>query len=147
MSEPATRHDFSDAERRLRGLIRESPFPLFLVWVATGEVLEVSAPMESWSGRSRDALIGMQMFENISDPATARRSLALLAAGVIDAYTRRATYTHADGSQLDFEVRITAFAEERPRRTAIGLVLPSGRAPAADLEPAPFSGAVTVVGT
>jgi DNA-binding CsgD family transcriptional regulator/PAS domain-containing protein len=147
MSDPATRLDLSDANLRVRELIRDSPFLLFLVWVDDGEVLEVSRPLESWSGRSRTELVGMRMYENIADPATAKRSLALLAAGVLDAYTRRAMYNHPDGSTTDFEVSLTAYVEESPRRTAVAMIRPAGTSTPKELEAAPVNPEISVVGT
>jgi PAS domain S-box-containing protein len=147
MSQPAARLELSAANLRVRELIRDSPFLLFLVWVDDGEILEVSRPLEAWAGRSRTELVGRQMFENIGDPATAKRSLALLAAGVIDSYSRRATYRHPDGSMIEFEVNLTAYVEESPRRTAVAMIRPAGSPVPAEFEAAPVNPEPTVVGT
>ncbi|MDT7537459.1 MAG: hypothetical protein QOI82_1044 [Actinomycetota bacterium] len=146
MNEPAA-HDFSDADARLRELIRESPFPLILLGVEEGEVLEVSGPLESWSARSRSELIGMRMRDYIEDPEAAKRSLSLLAAGVIDAYTRQAVYNRPDGSRTEFEIRITAYVEQSPRRTAVAMILPATVTMRAELEAPPVDPDLTVVGT
>jgi PAS domain S-box-containing protein len=147
MNQPATQPGLSDVDARLRELIRDSPFPLFLVNVSDGVLLEVSRALETWTARSRHELIGMRMLDYVVDREAAARSLSLLAAGVLDAYTRQAVYNHPDGSQIDFEIRITAYAEQSPRRTAVAMILPAGITMQAELEAPPADPELTVVGT
>jgi PAS domain S-box-containing protein len=147
MNQAAMQAGRSDVDLRLRELIRDSPFPLFLVNASNGELLEVSRPFETWTARSRNELIGMRMLDYVVDREAAARSLSLLAAGVLDAYTRQAVYNHPDGSRVDFEIRITAYAEQSPRRTAVAMILPAGIRMRADLEAPSVDPELTVVGT
>jgi PAS domain S-box-containing protein len=148
MNHPAVMPDMTDADARLRGLIRESPFPLFQVRLSDGELLEVSRPLETWAERSRTELIGMRVLDYVADPEKARLSLTLLATGVIDAYSRHALYKHPSGSTLDFEVRFAAYTNESPRRTAVAMILPGASAlPADALEAPPMTAEMTVLGT
>src|SRR3954471_19064011 len=147
MNQPATRPGLTEADQRLRDLIRDSPFRLFLVRLEDGEFLEVSRPLEAWAGRPRSELLRMRAFDYVADPDAARRSMALLAAGAIDAYTRRAVYNRPDGSTEDIEVRFAAYVEQSPRRTAVAMVLPAGRTAAEELELAPVDTELTVIGT
>jgi PAS domain S-box-containing protein len=145
VAEPETR-DVVDA--RLRELIRESPFPLFLVQLSDSALLETSRPLEVWAGRDRSELVGMRTLDFVNDPESARRSMSLLASGVIDAYTRMSVYRRPDGTLLEFEVRFAAYVDEVPRRTAVAMILASSDQPTAEtLEQPEIPGSVLVLGT
>jgi PAS domain S-box-containing protein len=147
MNDPATQPELSAADLRLRELVRDSPFLLFFVRLADGQFIEVSRALEAWSGRPRNELLRMSAFDYVADPDTARRSMALLAAGAIDAYTRRAVYNRTDGSTADIEVRFNAYVEQSPRRTAVAMILPAGRTAPEEMELVPGDAAVTLIGT
>jgi PAS domain S-box-containing protein len=122
----------ADADERLLELVRDSPFPLFLVRLSDSRLLELSRSFEAWSQRSRSELIGERTLDFVADPVSAKRSLDLLAAGVIDAYTRRTQYRRPDGSFVEFEIRWTAHLDESPPRNAIAMVLSESTAPSAE---------------
>jgi PAS domain S-box-containing protein len=130
MKQPSVEPDLVDVvDARLRQLIRESPFPLFLVRLSDGALVEVSPALEKWAGRDRSELIGMITLDFVTDPESARRSMTLLASGVIDAYTRMSEYRRPDGSLLGFEVRFAAYVDEMPRRSAVAMILASSDQP------------------
>ncbi|MCU1590791.1 MAG: Response regulator containing a CheY-like receiver domain and an DNA-binding domain [Frankiales bacterium] len=149
MNEPAVVSDPSAADARLYELVRESPFALLLVRLSDSELLEVSRPLEVWAQRSRAELIGMRMLDYVVDREVAHRSLSLLAAGVLDAYTRRPVYNRPDGSTQAFEARFTVCADQSPRRTAVAMILPDESEPPAamSLHAPPVGGEVSVLGT
>jgi PAS domain S-box-containing protein len=84
----------------------------------------------------------------VSDPESARRSMTLLASGVIDAYTRMSEYRRPDGSLLKFEVRFAAYVNETPRRTAVAMILASSDQPTPEtLELPDLPGSLLALGT
>jgi DNA-binding CsgD family transcriptional regulator len=87
----------------------------------------------------------MRTLDYVADPESAQRSMSLLAAGVLDSYTRMSVYKRPDGTVDDFEVRFTAYSNESPRRTAVAMVLAPTTPESLEQPAAP--GDLTVLGT
>lgn len=111
------------ADQRLVALVRESPFPVFVVRLSDSRFLEVSDSLVEFAGRSRADLLDANLLDYVVDPEVARHSMSLLAEGKIDGYTRRAAYQRPDGESVRVDVRFSAYADECPRTRAIATLL------------------------
>lgn len=107
----------------LRVLVRRSPLPVVLLRIESLRVVEASDSFVSFVGRDRPTLRTMRADELTDQPEAAKRSMALVASGVIDGYTRHATFRMPSGEVKECDLRITACTEES-RQHAVVSVLP-----------------------
>jgi PAS domain-containing protein len=108
----------------LRRLVRNSPLPVMLMQIETLRIVEVSDAFVAVTGRDRASLLAATAPELTEQPETATKSMALVASGIIDGYTRRATFRRPSGELLDRDVHITA-STESDRQHAVVSVLPA----------------------
>lgn len=108
----------------LRRLVRNSPLPVMLMEIETLRVVELSDAFAAVTGRDRADLLTATALELTEEPETATKSMALVASGVIDGYTRRATFRQPSGELVDRDVHITACTES-DRQHAVVSVLPA----------------------
>ena len=113
----------------LRGLVRESMLPVWLVNLETTQIVQVSAPVAQLLGGSRSQVLERRALDFMVDKTRARAQLALLASGAIDSYHVRArAYQRLDASELIADVCMTAVTDDVSPRLAIGvLVQATGR--------------------
>lgn len=107
----------------LRRLVRRSPLPVMLLDLETLLIAEASDPYAAFFSRDRTSLVGTRGDQLTDQPEAAAKSLALVATGVIDGYTRHASFTKPDGREIEYDLRVTACAEDQ-RRHAVVSVLP-----------------------
>ena len=111
---------------RLCELVRSSSQPIGLLELPDGGTLEVSDAFTTLVGRSRDECLGLTVRDYSDDPEGAQASLALLAAGTIDSYTRRVRLTPSRGEEPHrIGVHVSAWAVIGPRRHALATLLPN----------------------
>jgi len=109
----------------LRSLVRNSPVPVLLVQLDSARVVEASDSFLAFVERDRATLVGTEVTELTDQPQAALQSLGLLASGVIDGYTRHATFRRGSGEIVECDLRITACSEDN-RQHAVVSVLPPG---------------------
>jgi DNA-binding CsgD family transcriptional regulator len=107
----------------LRSLVRNSPVPVLLVRLQEPRVVEASDSFLAFVGRDRASLVGAVVTDLTDQPQAAIKSLALLASGVIDGYTRHASFRRPSGENVECDIRITACSDDG-RRHALASVLP-----------------------
>ncbi|MDX6214946.1 MAG: hypothetical protein QOG99_530, partial [Frankiales bacterium] len=109
----------TDEDRNLEALVRTSPFPVFVIQLPDSLITEVSDAAVQFAGRPRAELLSMRLLDYVFDPEVAAQSLALLAEGKLDGYTRRGRYRQPSGDYRPLTIRISAFADQCPRRRAL----------------------------
>lgn len=109
----------------LRRLVRRSPIPVLLFEIETLQVIEASDSFLAFVGRDRAALLDTTVLGLSEQPEATRKSMALVAAGVIDGYTRHATLRLPDGRSVEGDLRISACTEEHRRHAVVSLLPPS----------------------
>ena len=134
------------AADHLRTLVRNSPVPALLVRLRDARAVEASDSFLAFVGRDRAALVGAAVTDLTDQPQAATKSLALLASGVIDGYTRRASFRRLSGETVESDIRITACNEDG-RRHALVSVLPAGWAGSATSLQMAAEDATLVMGT
>jgi PAS domain S-box-containing protein len=119
----------------LSTLVRESPLPTWLLIAETGRIVEVSEPMATLLGGSRELLLLRDATDFVIDQPMARSRLGLLATGELDSYRVQArTFRRFDGTQFAMDVSLSTYADETSQRLAVAVLLP------ADEPPLPISG-------
>jgi DNA-binding CsgD family transcriptional regulator/PAS domain-containing protein len=115
--------ELTSFERKLRELVRSSPYALYLVRLSDTRILEASDATCMLVKRSRDELLSMSIVSQVKDPVAARKSFDLLAAGLIDSYTRQGDFLLPDGSYAHIEARYTTCLDNCPRTAAVGQII------------------------
>jgi DNA-binding CsgD family transcriptional regulator len=125
MSQDAVVTDAQGLRDKLRGLVRESPVPLYLVRLSDTAIVEVSDAVVRFIGRSREDLLQLRILDEVKDVEDARRSFGLLASGAIDSFTRKGHFRRSDGTYQPVEARYTTCFETGDRIAAIGQIMQS----------------------
>jgi DNA-binding CsgD family transcriptional regulator len=115
------------SRERLRDYVRRASMPMLLLELPDGRALEISDPMVELLGRTRDEALAMSAPDYTEDPGATRMSLAMLASGSLDGYTRRVSVRRRSGEVVILDVRVDACDDTAPDRLAVGTVLPGGR--------------------
>jgi DNA-binding CsgD family transcriptional regulator len=115
--------DQSGFRATLRGLVRSSPAPLYLVRLSDTAIVEVSDAVLPHVGWSRQELLNLRLIDEVQDPESARRSFDLLASGAIDSFTRHGHFRRPDGVYQPIEARYTTCFEPSDRMAAIGQII------------------------
>jgi DNA-binding CsgD family transcriptional regulator len=121
----------------LQKLVRRSPVPVMLLDLESKRVVEASASFATFFGRDRQSLLNLTADQLTDQPDATRKSLALVSAGVIDGYTRHASFRLPDGQPVECDVRITACTEDQRRHAVVSVLPPNWEDGAARLVPAP----------
>ena len=119
----------TDEDRNLEALVRASPFPVFVIQLPDSLITEVSDAAVQFAGRPRAELLSMRLLDYVFDPEVAAQSLALVAEGKIDGYTRQGRYRQPTGDYRPLTIRISAFTDQCPRRRALAMFLESPQEP------------------
>jgi len=113
---------------RLRDQVRHSPLPVNLIRLSDGQTLEVSDELVTFAGMDRESLLTKKVADYIEESEVASASLALLASGALDGYTRKASIRRPDGELVTFSVWVGACTETQPPRHAVATILTTGNA-------------------
>ncbi|MCW2668270.1 MAG: Response regulator containing a CheY-like receiver domain and an DNA-binding domain [Frankiales bacterium] len=113
------------SRRRLGGYVRRASLAMLLLELPGGQALEISDPMAELLGRTRDEALATSAPEFTEDPEATRTSLAMLASGSLDGYTRRVTLPRPSGGPVTIDVRVDACDTGGPDRLAVVTVLPT----------------------
>lgn len=126
---PATQADAETAAySRLRDQVRHSPLPVNLIRLSDGQTLEVSDELVTLAGMDRESLLTKRVADYIEESEVASASLALLASGALDGYTRKASIRRPDGELVTFSVWVGACTDTQPPRHAVATILTTGNA-------------------
>jgi DNA-binding CsgD family transcriptional regulator len=126
---PATQADADAAAySRLRDQVRHSPLPVNLIRLSDGQTLEVSDELVTFAGMDRESLLTKRVADYMEESEVASASLALLASGALDGYTRKASIRRPDGELVTFSVWVGACTETQPPRHAVATILTTGNA-------------------
>jgi DNA-binding CsgD family transcriptional regulator len=121
---PATKADAdSAAESRFRDQVRHSPLPVNLIRLSDGRTLEVSDSFVTIAGMDRECLLKKRAADHTEEPEIASTSLALLASGALDGYTRRASFRRPDGEVVTTSLWVSACKEPQPPLYAVATIL------------------------
>jgi DNA-binding CsgD family transcriptional regulator/PAS domain-containing protein len=136
----------SSAHAELVEIVRRSPIALFLIRLSDSQFVEVSDPVVAFTGRTRTELLTTKLADYVGEPALLHEYFDHLARGRLDSYARHGTYRRPGGEDATVDVRFSAFPDEGPRETAVGLLL-SDAAEAAVVQVAEPVEEVFVLGT
>ena len=97
---------------------------MLLIRLADRQSVEASDSFLAYLGRDRRTVLRMKAQDYTQEPEIATQTLALVASGALDGYTRHVTFLRPSGELGECDVRISACTEEN-RQHAVVSVLPA----------------------